>query len=152
MVRGAGISLDSTPDSLARDQTIHVTADCTYNGQEPSEEKADQLIQELGLTYTSSDPIDGTDITKECKITVLPSAEEVTLSDTSLQLGVGETKEVSFTFVPENAVTDYKFWYSGDESIATVEQDGKITGRKPGTCTISLGISDLNVSCKVTVK
>lgn len=254
-----GMSMNNMPDTMEKDQTLHISAEYAYTGSTPETEKAEKLIGELGLTYTSSNPdiisvdengnltavapgraditvmsadgkitaektmtvivtpagidmpdtiqmaldspmgeieakvtpedamdahisfkssdesvvtvdakgslmalsageamivatIDGSGVSEECKVTVLPSAEEITLSDTQVNLAVDEDKELSFTVVPENACTDYKSWYSSDESIATVDENGKITAHKAGTCEISLAISDVNATCKVTVK
>lgn len=96
--------------------------------------------------------VEGTDITKECEVTVLPSAEEISLSETTLTLNADESSQLAFTVLPENACTDYKSWFSSDESIATVDEDGTVTGHKAGTCDISLAISDKTATCKVTVK
>ena len=256
--RITAISLDSMPETMENGNTYHISAEYGYNGSTPETAKAEKLIEELGLTYKSSnseiisvdadgnlkavapgradivvvsadgkisaektitvtvaptginmtdsvqvtleDPvvkikaepvpkgaadahisfkslddsivtvdeggslravsdgetmikatIDGTQISNTCKVTVLPSAEVITLSDSYVKLTVDEEKELTFTVVPENACTDYRFWYSSDESVATVDENGKITAHKDGTCEILLAISDVNASCKVTV-
>ncbi len=60
-------------------------------------------------------------------------------------------EQLTFTVSPENADTSHKVWYSSDESIATVDEDGNITALKDGTCDISLSMADQTATCKVTV-
>ena len=95
--------------------------------------------------------IDGTEVKSECVVTVLPSAEKITLSSTKLTLKPEASEQLTFTVFPENADTSHKVWYSSDESIATVDEDGNIKGVKDGTCEISLAMADQNATCKVTV-
>lgn len=95
--------------------------------------------------------VDGTDVKSECVVTVLPSAEKITLSSTKLTLEPDASEQLTFTVFPENADTSHKVWYSSDESIATVDEDGNIKGVKDGTCEISLAMADQNATCKVTV-
>lgn len=95
--------------------------------------------------------IDGTEVKSECVVTVLPSAEKITLSSTKLTLKPDASEQLTFTVFPENADTSHKVWYSSDESIATVDEDGNIKGVKDGTCEISLAMADQSAACKVTV-
>lgn len=95
--------------------------------------------------------IDGTEVKSECVVTVLPSAEKITLSSTKLTLKPEASEQLTFTVFPENADTSHKVWYSSDESIATVDEDGNIKGVKDGTCEISLAMADQSAACKVTV-
>lgn len=95
--------------------------------------------------------VDGTEVKSECVVTILPSAEKITLSNTKLTLKPEGNEQLTFTVSPENADTSHKVWYSSDESIATVDEDGNITALKDGTCEISLAMADQNATCKVTV-
>lgn len=95
--------------------------------------------------------VDGTEVKFECVVTILPSAEEITLSSTKLTLKPEGNEQLTFTVSPENADTSHKVWYSSDESIATVDEDGNITALKDGTCDISLAMADQTATCKVTV-
>lgn len=95
--------------------------------------------------------VDGTEVKSECVVTILPSAEKITLSSTKLTLKPEGNEQLTFTVSPENADTSHKVWYSSDESIATVDEDGNIKGVKDGTCEISLAMADQTATCKVTV-
>ena len=95
--------------------------------------------------------IDGTEVKSECVVTVLPSAEKITLSSKKLTLKPNASEQLTYMVFPENADTSHKVWYSSDESIATVDEGGNIKGVKDGTCEISLAMADQNATCKVTV-
>lgn len=124
-----------------------------------SSDESKLTIDENGVMYASEDGtvtvtaiVPGTDVSAECEITILPGADEITLSNTSITLKKNESKTLTFSVVPENAVTDYRVWTSSDESVATVDEGGNVTGHKTGTCTIRLAMSDTYAECKVTVK
>lgn len=59
-----------------------------------------------------------------------------TLSATKLDLMIGESKELSYTFKPWNTSNSKLIWTSDNESVAAVE-DGAIIGIAEGTATIT---------------
>ena len=67
--------------------------------------------------------------------------QSVNLSETSLELGVGETKTVTATVLPENATNKELIWSSSNNSVATVE-NGLITALKEGKATITVKSKD----------
>jgi uncharacterized protein YjdB len=52
----------------------------------------------------------------------------VTLDTTSMTLGVGDSKRISYTVAPDYATIDDMTYTSGDTSVATVGADGTVTG------------------------
>lgn len=52
-------------------------------------------------------------------------------------VAVGETKELVVLVTPDDAYAGYKF-VSSDPSIVTVDEEGKVTGVRPGTATITV--------------
>ena len=66
-----------------------------------------------------------------------PSVEDITLSESSLELRVDEFAMVTYTIYPEKASDAEVKWESSNESVATVNSSGKITGKREGTCTIT---------------
>ena len=84
----------------------------------------------------------------------------ITLSDTAVLLDEGAQKQLSVTFDPEFASDQTITWTSSDESVATVDQNGKVTAVKVGTATITAtysGAADKaegtpSASCVVSVK
>lgn len=75
--------------------------------------------------------------------------------ETSASVTKGGTLSLSPVKVPKNATTKVDYiWKSSDTSIATVDANGTVTGKKEGTVTITVsadGIKKAKASCKVTV-
>ena len=91
--------------------------------------------------------------TATCKVTVKPNlVSEITLA--ALAIYVGESKAITATVKPDDATNKELTWKSSDESIATVDNTGKVTGKKIGTATITATAQDgsgVSGSCTVTV-
>lgn len=90
---------------------------------------------------------------EDCFVTV---TEPVPATSISLpqERGVDVYSSITLspTLQPAEANPTLK-WKSSDESIASVNQNGKVTGNKPGTATITVTTdNDLSASCTVTVK
>ena len=79
---------------------------------------------------------------------------EITLSETSLTLYPDETKTLTVTVLPEDADNKEVTWLSSNESIATVDQTGKVTAVAAGSCTITCTAQDgsgVKAECQVEV-
>ncbi len=86
--------------------------------------------------------------------TPVTKVETVTLDKTTASLKVGENVQLNATALPENATDKEIIWYSSDESVATVDEKGKVTALKAGTATITAEANDGNgamATCTVTV-
>ena len=82
------------------------------------------------------------------------AVSSVTMSRTSLRIYEGGSYTLSATVSPADAADKSIVWSSSDESIATVDQDGKVTGKAPGVCTIYAQARDGSgayASCTVRV-
>lgn len=84
-----------------------------------------------------------------------PKLIGVALPETPLVLATGETAtaETSYTYdgeTPENAQTEVVYT-SGDETIATVDENGVITGVAEGETTITATVGELSASRTVSV-
>ncbi len=64
-------------------------------------------------------------------------ANKVTVSATGKEIFIGETLTATATVSPSNAKDKTLTWKSSDEKIATVDDDGVITGKAAGTVTIT---------------
>ena len=78
----------------------------------------------------------------------------ITLDKTSLTLKEGESVTLTPTVKPDNATNKSVTWTSGNESVATVDNSGKVTGVKAGTATIIAATQDggRTATCTVTVE
>ena len=57
----------------------------------------------------------------------------MTLDQAELSLYTGKTATLTATVTPENATNKAVTWKSSDDTIATVDNNGKVTAVKEGT-------------------
>ena len=78
----------------------------------------------------------------------------VTMSRSSLRVYEGRSYSLSASVSPADATDKSLYWYSSDPGIATVDQNGKVTGKAPGVCTVYAQAKDgsgISASCTVRV-
>ena len=87
-----------------------------------------------------------------CMVVVIVPVESVTLNQSSLTLGEGESATLRATVTPKDA-TDFSSvsWSSSDESVATVDQNGGIRAIREGSAHIVAKAGDKQATCTVTV-
>lgn len=76
---------------------------------------------------------------------------QVSINPEELTIIKGETARLEAVITPENATNTTLYWYSSDESIATVDNDGNISGNNLGEATISVMAGNILAECTVTV-
>lgn len=91
-------------------------------------------------------------LTASCDVTVCkPVPSSIKLSQSSLKLPVGDTKKLTYSVTPSNAIYTAT-WSSDATAVATVNSSGTVTAVAPGTARIKVltdnGVSD---QCVVTV-
>ena len=91
-----------------------------------------------------------------CKVTVAPEtlAEEIILSQQEAEVDVRSTLKLTAEVLPENTTVKELKWSSGDTYIATVSNDGVVTGRSEGRTSITARTISgaVSASCDVDVK
>ena len=88
-----------------------------------------------------------------CSVTVSEiEVENISLDKQTLKVGTGKTSEaLVVTFTPANATNKTITWSSNPTTVATVS-DGKVTGIKEGTATITVTAANgKTATCSVTV-
>jgi uncharacterized protein YjdB len=87
-----------------------------------------------------------------CELTVKPKVTGVTL-DQSLTLAPGTKKPLTFTVSPEGAPDRSVTWVSDKAAVATVDEDGTVTGVATGKAKITVTTADggKTAVCEVTV-
>ena len=79
------------------------------------------------------------------------SVTGVTLNETALSLKPGSTATLVATVSPESAKDKSLTWSSSDESIVTVDENGKVKAIKEGKATITVTTKDGNHKATVTI-
>ncbi|MDO4288393.1 MAG: Ig-like domain-containing protein [Eubacterium sp.] len=77
-------------------------------------------------------------------------AEKIELNTTDDYTEVGDTLQLTATVTPADA-TDTVVWSSSDESIATVDENGLVTGVDVGEVTITATAGEVSASCHVQI-
>ena len=111
--------------------------------KQPGKATITATFEFLGKTYSDT-----------CEIIVGVPVESMAISKRSIKLDVGATKQIDAKVSPKDATVQTKKWYSEDESIATVDENGLVTAVKSGVVTV-YALSDdgyFKSSCEVTVK
>lgn len=76
-------------------------------------------------------------LSAETKVTVTTKVEQITLNKTEGTLTVGNSVTVTATVTPDNATNATVNWTSSDETVATVDSNGKVTAVAAGNATIT---------------
>lgn len=90
-----------------------------------------------------------------CEVTVTAIAVTgVTLDKTSAEVVEDESFTLTATVAPANASVQDVTWKSSDETVATVDETGKVTGKTMGKANITVTTKDggKTATCAVTVK
>lgn len=77
---------------------------------------------------------------------------EIQLSDTSLTMLTGDTKQLTATILPETATNKNYTWTSTDSSVASVSDTGLVTANGVGNTTIVVTASDNGATATCAVK
>ena len=93
--------------------------------------KAGQAVVLIGV----KDNLEVEKITLNVKVKNIVPEKINTIDDINIKLG--ETFDIEYTFEPENAIAGVVF-KSLDESVATVDANGKVTSKKAGTTKIEI--------------
>ncbi|MCR5151386.1 MAG: Ig-like domain-containing protein [Clostridiales bacterium] len=96
----------------------------------------------------------GETYTDECVVTNGYAVESAALSRRKAQLKTGDTLTLSFKISPSKATIQSVKWYSRDESVAAVSQQGVVTAVSAGKTEIYILTDDgyFRSTCEVTVK
>jgi len=165
-----GISLNISSASLNVGDTKQLTATITpYNATDKSVSWSSSnysvaSVSSNGLvTAVSSGSAtitckanDGSGKTATCSITVKESTVYVTgisLNSSSASLTVGSTKQLTATITPYDATDKSVSWSSDNYSVASVTNNGLVSGRSVGQTYITATTSNgLQAKCLVSVK
>ena len=115
---------------------------------------ADRNCRGGTATITVSSTLDpSAGVTATCEVTVTVPVTEVVITNTTLDLFVGDTFTLGASVRPSYATNQNILWSSSVPSVATVTSEGVVTGVGLGTTTITATSEDggFTASCVVTV-
>ena len=163
-----GMSGDSSTRELAfsvqpqgADQTVTptVTSGADVVKAETVAGKAGTILLTALKTGTATVRVQGpNNLTATVNVSVTRSANDITLSESSLELALGGTAELTTALDPEDS-TDALTWSSTDPSVVTVAADASdsrkatvtASGTKEGTAQIAVTNGSITKYCAVTV-
>ena len=112
----------------------------------------------LGTATIKAEAKDGSGKYATCSVTVRRPVTSITLNKTELDLlwaGENVTATLIATVTPSNAENTAVTWSSSNTAIAAVSNTGVVTGKVPGTATITVTAQDGNgakATCTVYVR
>ena len=95
-----------------------------------------------GTTTITCRSVKTPDVTATCAVTVKQYVEQIVLDADKTILLPGETAQLTATVYPNNASNKALTWSSEDSSVATVNQNGKVTAVGYGTTSIKAVAAD----------
>lgn len=81
---------------------------------------------------------------------VVPETTGIELSDKNINIAKGNAVTLTATLKPEGAIDEIT-WSSSDDTVATVDVNGKVTAVAPGKATITAQTENYTATCEVTV-
>ena len=88
----------------------------------------------------------------EITVKIPVEVEKITLTtDKEVLTAVGDLAQITAVIEPADADNKNIIWKSGDEKIATVDENGKVTAVADGTVTITAATEDGKVSAEITL-
>lgn len=103
----------------------------------------------VGDTYIQCTSM-GSGISKFCHVTV-NTAVTLSISPTTREIAIGKSFKITKTVSPDASDTTAT-WKSSDRKIAAVNKNGKVTGKRIGSCTVICTLDKYGVSASCRVK
>lgn len=102
-----------------------------------------------GMTTTTAETTTVPITTTEATVQV----QSIVLSSASCEITVDDTYQIAYIIMPENATNTAVTWKTVDDSIATVDENGLVTGLTAGQTSIIISAdNDVFSTLSVTVK
>lgn len=134
----------ATAETATQETAAVVTDEEKPTGGENSEATADSEAVTVPDNLDSAFGVVPDGLSATTKVTVTTKVEKIELDKTEGILNVGNTVTITATVAPEEATNPAVTWSSSDESVATVDETGKITAVATGNATITATSEDDN--------
>ena len=144
----------SNPEVATVDENGVVTA--VANGETDITVTMTQKLEtdKIAASVAESEPADENAIvmTATTHVVVTTKVESLTFEKGEGTLTIGNSTTIKTTVLPESASDQTITWKSSDESVATVDEDGKVKAVKVGTSTITATAGDVETDYVLTVR
>lgn len=92
------------------------------------------------------------DVSASCTVTVQMLPDSIALNPESLHLKVGDTGTIAAQVLPDSVTDKTVVWTSSDETVATVDETGKVTAVAAGQADITGTCGGVSAVCPVVVE
>ena len=164
MVEVTGVSLDKTNVTLKKTDTLNLIATVapgdatnknvsfTSSNLAVATVNANGVVNPVagGKTTITVTTADGK-FTATCEVTVIIPVTGVSLEKAYLCIRPNMSKTLKVIILPDNATNKKIIWKSSNALVASVDENGKVTGHKTGLAKISATTEDGNYMAKCTV-
>lgn len=106
---------------------------------------------EKGETVVTA-KIKGTDIAAKTTVIVQPQIEKIEIKNGTIRTKDGDTEQILYSIVPEDAFIDGISFQSENPEVATIDENGTLTAVARGSTTITVTAGDVSAACKVIVQ
>ena len=145
------VSVYFTINNILYKKVWNVTASVLHNGNYPA---GGRWLQNLNLTgdYENARLEELDDLEEDDLTPPVVPAESVTITSNSTtnEITVNETLELSATINPYGAIGTI-VWSSSDEEVATVDENGVVTGVAAGEATITATVQGTEIKSTLSV-
>ena len=132
----------ATAETATQETAAVVTDEEKPTGGENSEATADSETVTVPDNLDAAFGVVPEGLSATTKVTVSTKVKKIELDKTEGILNVGNTVTITATVAPEEATNQAVTWSSSDESVATVDETGKITAVATGNATITATSED----------
>lgn len=162
----SGITLNKKTTSIVKGAVETLVATITppdaentevkWASDKPTVAKVDQTGKvtavDGGTANITATTVDGNKVAT-CVVTVTVPVTNVTLDTDAITLEIDGTQKLVATIVPANATNQKVTWKSDKQEIATVDQEGTVTGVADGVANVTVETEDGKkvATCAVTV-
>ena len=151
--RSASISLNTKSKTIYKNGSFKIKATVKGSSNNVSWKSSDKSIatvkngnvtgKKAGTTYIYAK---ANGKTAKCKVTVKNPSIKLSKSSADIYVNASVTLKATVTGSSKEVT-----WSTSDKKIATVNKDGKVTGKKAGTATITAKANGVSAKCKVRV-
>lgn len=150
------ITLDKTEFDVGKGRTYTIA--CNVGPEDASNPKvvwtsADPEIAKVsskgvvtgvgtGSTTITCTADDGSGVSASAHVTVITAVKKVAFENRSLAVTEENSLSISASVTPEDATNPALKWTSSNMAIASVDENGKVTAKKSGECTITAEAAD----------